>query len=426
MEKKSLFIDFKLNPQLQNAIKDCGFHECTPIQEKAIPLALAGNDIIGVAQTGTGKTAAYLIPLLFDLKYRKPDGLRGLILVPTRELASQVKQHCEQLSTYTDLEILSIVGGSSPKKDIERVNAGVDILISTPGRLLDVYQEGYIQLRKIEFLVMDEADKMMDMGFMPQLNSILEIIPRKRQNLLFSATFSKKIEALSHNFLEYPTKVEITPSATPVETVSHYVYELPNLKSKTNLLLEVLKERGDEKTLVFCRSKKIANEIGSFLTRKLKTDTEFHVRVIHGNKDQNSRINAINSFDTGDTRILVSTDVVARGIDIKNVTLVINFNVPIIYEEYVHRIGRTGRALSSGLAYTFADPSELYHLKKIENVIKQKIIRLPCPEALIEDFTPKEERQQIARSIDFQRRRENPNFKGAFHEKKRKSKTRKK
>jgi len=408
------FEDFNLNKQLLQAIADAGYKTPTPIQIEAIPLCLAGHDVLGIAQTGTGKTAAYLLPLLMKVKYAKENDPRALILAPTRELAMQIYENAKALSAYTDLRSTVIYGGVGAQQQINEIGQGVDILVATPGRFLDLYRRNAIVTKQIKILVMDEADKMMDMGFMPQIREILEKIPVKRQNLLFSATFPPNVEKLSQEFLEFPEKIEVTPQATRAETIEHYYYQVPNIKTKVYLLFHLLKDPRMEKVIVFVRTKDAANSIFNALERK----TNDEVRVIHSNKAQRSRINAIRDFSEGKVRILVTTDVTARGHDIQGVSHVVNFEVPLIYEDYVHRIGRTGRAYNNGVAITFANKSDEMHLKKIEEIIREQIPLKDFPDEVEVFDTPFEESQKIAMDIDKMKRKENPDFKGAFHEKK--------
>lgn len=410
----SSFDDFKLNKQLLNAVDELGFKDPTPIQVKAIPLATAGHDVIGIAQTGTGKTAAYLLPLLMKIKYAQGDHPRALILAPTRELILQIEENIKGLSVYTDLRFVSLYGGIGPKTQIETVQKGVDIVIATPGRFLDIYLKGELTTKFLKTLVIDEADKMMDMGFMPQLKRILEVIPVKRQNLLFSATMSPFVKKLSEEFLEFPEIVEVTPQNPTVDTIDQVLYEVPNLKTKINFLEYLLQDDSFSRVIVFAKTKSTADNVSKYLERK-KLGT---VRVIHSNKGQNSRINAMNEFKEGGLRILVSTDISARGIDVSMVSHVINFDVPIIYEDYVHRIGRTGRANHEGIAITFANKAELLHIGKIEKLINQPIPRKQLPEHIKIEKTGFEENQQMEMDIDAFKRKENPDFKGAFHDKK--------
>ncbi|WP_207436278.1 DEAD/DEAH box helicase [Sabulibacter ruber] len=409
------FEDFKLNRQLLNAIAELGYEKPTPVQQQTIPLALAGHDVMGIAQTGTGKTAAYVLPLLMKVKYAQGKHPRALILAPTRELVLQIEENIQKFSAYLDLRTVGIYGGVGPKSQIERIQAGIDILVATPGRLMDIYRKGELVLKELKTLVLDEADKMMDMGFMPQIRQILEIIPRKRQNLLFSATMHERVHTLSEEFLEFPMVVEVTPQATPVETVSQVLYQVPNLRTKIALLEYLFQDKETfNRVMIFTRSKTNADNVSSFLDRK----GEGGVRVVHGNKGQNTRINAVDAFREGEVRYLVATDVASRGIDIVDVSHVINFDVPIIYEDYVHRIGRTGRAEKTGASITFANEAEMHHIHRIEKLIKMQIPQEPLPAEVHVYDTPFDEQQAIARELDDQKRRENPDFKGAFHEKK--------
>ena len=409
------FEDFKLNKQLLSAIAEAGYEKPTPIQQQAIPLALAGQDILGIAQTGTGKTAAYLLPLLMKVKYAQGMNPRALIIAPTRELAMQIEEHIGLLAKYTDLRFAAIYGGLGPKTQIEIIAKGIDILVATPKRLMELYLKGDLVLKELKTLILDEADKMMDMGFMPQIRQILEVIPRKRQNLLFSATMPDKVTVLSEEFLEFPTRIEVTPQATPVETVSQVLYQVPNLRTKIALLEHLIQDAESlRRVIIFTRSKKNAESVSKFIEHRNYGE----VRAIHGNKGQNTRINSMEAFKGGEVRFLVATDVAARGIDVTMVSHVINFDVPFVYEDYVHRIGRTGRAENAGAAITFANESEMYHIQKIEKLIRMQIPQLSLP-AEVEVFeTPFEEQQEIAREVDHLKRSENPDFKGAFHVKK--------
>lgn len=407
------FEDFNLNRQLLNAIADLGFDNPTEIQQKCIPIISGGQEVIGIAQTGTGKTAAYLLPILMKIKYAQIDEPRAIILAPTKELTIQITEHARLLAKYTDLRILPLYGGVGAKSQIEAIQKGIDVIVATPGQFMDIYLRGELPTKQIKILVLDEADRMMDMGFMPQLRKIFEVIPNKRQNLLFSATFSDRIERLSAEFLEFPVRIEVTPSATAAKNVEQEVYHLPNIKTKINFLEYLLKdEDAFNRVMIFTRTKDVANNIFKYLERK---DYE-SVRVIHSNKGQNTRMNAVNDFKDGDIRILVTTDVTARGIDVTKVSHVINFDVPILYEDYVHRIGRTGRAFENGKAITFATPAELYHIKKIEALIREKIPVKALPSGVEIAETQQEEAQAMAKEIDWQKRKEDPTFKGAFHE----------
>lgn len=416
------FTDFKLNKQLLSGIADAGFTIPTAIQQKAIPLILGGSDVLGIAQTGTGKTAAYLLPLLMKIKYAQGQDPRALILVPTRELTMQVVEQIRVLAKHTDLRCTALYGGVGMKPQVEELSRGTDILVATPGRLMDVYLPGHVQLKQIKIFVMDEAERLLDMGFYRQINRILEVVPRKRQNLLFTATWNDKVKSISENFLESPVEIRIAPQVKTAGTVSQVVYFVPNLRTKINLLEKLIVDASLKKVIVFCKTKTSATNIARYLLRKYG---ESSVRVIHGNKDQNTRINAVRAFREGEVRFLIATDVAARGIDIEEVSHVINFDVPLVYADYIHRIGRTGRALRTGDSITFVAPNDEYHLKKIQKLIGQKIAVLPMPADVEITETPYEENQVILREIDMQRRKEDPTYQGAFHEKKKKPTTKK-
>ena len=413
------FEKLKITKQFLNAIQDSGFTEPTPIQNKAIPPIRAGQDVIGIAQTGTGKTAAFALPILQKIKYAQGKSPRALVLVPTKELVMQVHGVFESLSTYTDLRCIALYGGVGPKSQLEALAEGSDLLVSTPGRFMDLYLRNGLDQKKIKTLVLDEADKMMDMGFMPQLRNILEIIPNKRQNLLFSATFPERVERLSEEFLLWPTRIEVSPQATPVSTVTQMKTSVPNLKTKLNMIRHLLVDLyPEDRALVFVRTKEQAESISKFLERTIAGG----VRGIHSNKAQNTRLHAMSLFREGLIRVLVSTDVSSRGIDVPETKLVINCTVPRNSSDYVHRIGRTGRAFREGVAHTLYDPSEESYLIAVESYLPSKnvITEVPIPDCVVVEETPKYEAKDMARDIDTQKRRADPTFQGAFHEKKHK------
>ena len=415
MSTSTSFDSFNLNRQLLDAVADQGYSSATEIQLKCIPKVLGGQDVIGIAQTGTGKTAAYLLPILMKIKYAQGTEPRALILAPTKELTIQIAEHALGLAKYTDLRILPIYGGVGPKTQIEMIDKGVDIIVATPGRFSELYLKGDLPVSQLKILVLDEADRMMDMGFMHQLRKILEVLPRKRQNLLFSATFSDKVERLSAEFLEFPTRIEVTPQATPAKEVEQELYHVPNIRTKLNFLEYLLNDKEQfNRVMIFTRTKEVANSVYGFIENRSLGP----VKVIHSNKGQNSRINAMNEFKDGNLRVLVSTDVTARGIDVTGVSHVINLDVPVMYEDYVHRIGRTGRAFTKGKAITFATKAELYHVEKIEKLIRGKIPVKQVPDQIQVTKTPFAEQQAMAQLIDKQKRRDDPDFKGAFHIKK--------
>jgi len=367
---KKTFEELKVAKSILKSLNDIGFIEPTPIQQRAIPKINSGVNIVGVAQTGTGKTAAYLLPLL--TKLRKPEGSdpRVVIIVPTRELAIQVGQDIAELTAYSELRHAAIFGGIGWTKHAALLEEGIDVLVATPGRMWDLYQTGVLSLKKVKYLVIDEADRMLDLGFMPQLRQLQEIIPVRRQNLLFSATFSENIETLAEEFLDYYDKMEIAPSATPVELVTQTAYKVPNYRTKLSLIRQLLNdEEKFTRVVVFVKTKEHADGVFKVIDRK----TEGETRLIHSNKAQNTRINAIQAFKSGDVRILITTDVSARGMDVSQVSHVINFDLPSDYDDYIHRIGRTARAGNKGDAITLIDPSDEWHWQKIKEMIRQDI-----------------------------------------------------
>ena len=292
------FSDFKLNKQLWNAISDAGFDQPTLIQEKAIPLILQGHDVLGIAQTGTGKTAAYLIPILYKIKYAQGNDPRVLIVVPTHELALQVNEHIKLLAKYTDLRTVALVGGTGMKTQKDTLKKGVDIVVATPGRLMDLYLSGHLNLKYINIFVLDEAERLLDMGFKNQIGRILDVISRKRQNLLFSATWSQKVKTVSEYFLVGPVEIRISPEIITVKSVTQKIYFVPNMKTKINLLEYLFKDRDFNKVIIFCKTKTTATNISKYIERKYGSDK---VRLVHGNKDQNTRLNAMKMFSEENT-----------------------------------------------------------------------------------------------------------------------------
>jgi len=413
---KKSFEDLKVAKSILKALDDIGFKEPTPIQQQAIPKINSGANIVGVAQTGTGKTAAYLLPLLTRL--RKPEGNdpRVVVIVPTRELAIQVGEDIAELTAYSELRHAAIFGGIGWTKHAALIEPGVDILVATPGRMWDLYQAGVLRLKKVKFLVIDEADRMLDLGFMPQLRQLQEIIPSRKQNLLFSATFSETIEKLAEEFLDHYEKMEIAPSATPVDLVTQTAYKVSNYRTKLNLIKYLLEdEEKFTRVVIFVKTKEHADGVFKVIQRK----TEGEKRILHSNKAQNSRINSIQAFKSGEVRILITTDVSARGMDVSMVSHVINFDLPRDYDDYIHRIGRTARAGNKGDAITLIDPSDEWHWKKIEGLIRQEIELKELPETVEVLDTEFQENQDQLREIDRQRKLDDPTYQGAFHQKKR-------
>lgn len=409
------FQELGVSKSILKALDEIGFEHPTPIQEKAIPAIKSGKDVLGIAQTGTGKTAAYLMPIFGKLVKAEGDDPRAIILVPTRELSIQVGEDMNELLPYSNLRSAAVFGGVGWTKHAELIAPGVDVLVATPGRLWDLYKAGALSFKKVRTLVIDEADRMLDMGFMPQIRKFLEVLPVKRQNLLFSATFPEKVEEMSHEFLDFPQRVEVAPSATPAEKVAQYYYPVQNYRTKLNLISHLLQDSETfKRVIVFCRTKEIAEGVYKVIKRK----SEGEVRVLHSNKGQSSRINAINAFKEGEVRVLISTDVSARGIDVSQISHVINFEMPSSYEDYVHRIGRTARANEKGTAISFIGEDEIFHKERIEELMRSEIEALDIPEAVEVIPISKKERLAQLREIDRQKRESDPDFKGAFHEKK--------
>ena len=409
------FKDLKITRQFIDALTDMGVVSPTDIQGKALPPALAGQDVLGVAQTGSGKTLAYLIPVAMQIKFAKGQHPRALILVPSKELAVQVFRNLQSLIKNTDLRCIVLYGGVGRKTQIEELQQGSDILVATPGRFLDLYGLGHIHARSIKILVLDEADRMMDMGFMPQLRRVLDVIPVKRQNLLFSATFPERVEIMAAEFLEFPTRVFGENRERPVSKVEQIRYSAPNFRSKLALLLHLLQDPKMAKVMVFCRTKDVAERVSRYLVRMDIGE----VRVLHANKAQNTRLHAMDLFGEGKIRVLVTTDVSSRGIDVDRVSHVVNFEVPRDPNDYLHRIGRTARIEREGAAITLVSENEERHINIIAQKMDTPITEKPWPEGLAYgDDLPGEKRQREIEK-DLERQRKDPKYKGAFHKKKR-------
>ena len=411
------FAELKVTRQYLDALGDMGIVEPTEIQSKAIPRIRAGQDVIGIAQTGTGKTLAFLLPVMAMLSHAQGKGPRCVILTPAKELALQIADVAKRLAAHTDLRVEVVYGGVGHRAQQERMESGTDLVVATPGRFMELYLRNAFVTKNIEHLVLDEADRMMDLGFMPQLRKLLEILPNKRQNLLFSATYPPKTEEMAGEFLLWPTRVEASPQSTPVETITQSAFRAPNFGTKLNLLVEILgRDDAPEQALIFVREKDQAERIG----QAIHDGVSWSVKTLHANKGQNSRINAMEDFKSGELRYLVATDVASRGIDVPQLDLVVNVTVPRDPHDYIHRIGRTGRAKRKGQAITLVDPSEKAALLRVEELLGVPLNFKPVPDGVAEVATPKWEAQAMARSIDREKRKADPTFKGAFHEKKRK------
>jgi ATP-dependent RNA helicase RhlE len=366
------FKDLNLVPSILKALSKENYTAPTPIQEQAIPAVLAGRDLFGCAQTGTGKTAAFALPIiqLLNGQPRKPNTprrVRSLILTPTRELALQISDNIKAYSQYIDLRCAAIVGGVSQHMQERALQQGADIVIATPGRLIDLINQKCIDLQYVQILVLDEADRMLDMGFIHDVKRIISKLPSQRQTLFFSATMPPEISSMVKSLLVNPVKVEITPVSSTVERIKQSVY-MVDKENKQNLLNDLLQDKSIASALVFTRTKHGADRVARGLGR-----AQISAQAIHGDKSQNARQNALSNFKNGTTRVLVATDIAARGIDIEELSHVINFNLPNIPETYVHRIGRTGRAGLSGIAISFCEFEEMPYLKDIEKLIKKTI-----------------------------------------------------
>ena len=370
------FKDLNLNTPLQNALEEKGYLYPTPIQEQALPIILSGKDVVGVAQTGTGKTFAYLLPILKNLKYSEQRQPRVLILVPTRELVVQVVNEVKKLTDYINVRVAGVYGGTNINTQKQMVYDGLDILVATPGRLLDLTLTGNLRFKQLQTLVIDEVDEMLNLGFRTQLTNILDILPERRQNLLFSATLTEDVDNIIKSFFNSPVKIEIAPTGTPLEMIIQKGYHVPNFYTKVNLLEHLLADKDMTKVLLFVDNKKLADRLAEHLNAKFGEV----MGVIHSNKSQNFRLRSIQNFDNGNNRILIATELIARGIDIQDVTHVINFDTPTIAENYIHRIGRTGRADKAGTAITFINEVEEEYQAQIEDLMKQEIPMEEMPE----------------------------------------------
>lgn len=363
------FSDFPLAPAILKAVEETGYTTPSPIQQDAIPAILQGGDVVGCAQTGTGKTAAFALPILHLLSQQQgePKGIRCLILTPTRELAIQIGQNFMEYGKYLKIRHTVIFGGVNQFAQERALKRGVDVLIATPGRLLDLMQQGFVRLHNVQILTLDEADRMLDMGFIHDIKKVIARLPVQRQNLFFSATMPREIVQLSKSILRDPTHIEVTPVSSTAEKVEQRLYYV-DTRNKVSLLVHVINQEKMDSVLVFTRTKHGANKVV-----KLLAQADIVAEAIHGNKSQNARQKALDNFKKRRTRVLVATDIASRGIDIDELAHVINFEIPNIPETYVHRIGRTGRAGASGLAISFCDWSEMPFVRDIHKLIQKEI-----------------------------------------------------
>ena len=372
------FEELNLAPAIVKAVLEQGYENPTPIQAQAIPAVLTGKDLLAGAQTGTGKTAAFSLPMLHRLTQggtaAPAGGIRALILTPTRELAAQIEENIRGYSKYLDVTSTVIFGGVGMKPQIDRIRKGVDILVATPGRLLDLQQQGFMDLSQVEMLVLDEADRMLDMGFIHDVKKVLALVPADKQSLLFSATFSDEIRTLANSLLKNPESIQVTPRNTTVQRIKQVIHPVGRAKKK-QVLLHIINENQWNQVLVFTRTKFGANNVAEFLTKNGVT-----AMALHGNKSQSARTQALAGFKTGELRALVATDIAARGIDIDELPHVVNYEIPNVPEDYVHRIGRTGRAGREGHAVSLVCMDEEGFMMEIERFTKQEIPVVPMPE----------------------------------------------
>lgn len=414
----SHFSDINLNKQLQNAVSDLELTKQTSIQEKTFSEILSGTDIVGIAQTGTGKTIAYCLPLLQELSYSDQKNPRILILVPTRELVVQVVETLESLTQYISCRIVGVYGGTNINTQKIKLQDGADVVVATPGRLYDLALCRALQLKGIKKLVIDEVDVMLDLGFRFQLINIFELLPERRQNIMFSATMTEEVDELISSFFIRSKRVQIALSGTPLDNISQIKYSVPNYYTKVNLLVHILRNKEEfKKVLVFVSSKKIADRLFEALEEFFVSD----IAVIHSNKSQNYRFKSIKKYDEGTCRILIATDIIARGMDLDKISHVINFDTPIYPENYMHRIGRTGRAEEKGKSFLFYTEKEKKNKEFIEDLMNYKIPVAEIPEEVeITQQLTEEERKSNGKN--FYRNVKKVEVGLSFHEKKEKNK----
>ncbi|MCW3076526.1 MAG: ATP-dependent helicase RhlE [Bacteroidetes bacterium] len=411
------FNDLNLSKPLLKALNDIGFETATPIQEKALPVLMSGVDAVGIAQTGTGKTFAYLLPILRQLTFSEQRHPRILIVVPTRELVAQVTGEIEKLTRYMTIRCLGVYGASNINTQKQLVYDGIDILVATPGRLIDLTLSRTLQLSNIKKLVIDEVDEMLNLGFRAQLKQILEILPPKRQNILFSATLPEEVEGLIQKYFNKPEYIELITRGTPLAKIIQQAYNVPNFYTKIDLLKWLLTHEKDfTKVLLFVKNKKIADDIEAELA-----EFEQEIGVIHSNKSQPHRFNAIKQFQNGTFRLLIATDVIARGLDLQNVTHVINFDIPSVADVYIHRIGRTGRAEKAGTAISFITEKDEEMKVAIEALMNKKITMLDLPDAVETSEELTKDEMPVTRDKNLKKAKKIVTPTGAFHEKKAKN-----
>ncbi len=367
------FSTFALSPELLRSVHDRGHHEATPVQADAIPAALTGRDLVATAETGSGKTAAYLLPLIDRLHRKRATGLSAMVLAPTRELAAQIGREFQILARNTRIRAAVVVGGESMSRQLHELRSGAHVLVACPGRLIDHLERGTVKLDRVEIVVIDEADRMLDMGFLPQLRRIMRMVPRQRQTLMFSATMATGVEQIAREFLKEPARVNIGDMSVPPSTIRQTIYPV-TLDNKGSMLLEILKRDEVDSAIVFTRTKSRADRVAKLLVRN-----SIKAVAIHGDRSQGQRTAALAGFRAGTYRVMVATDVAARGLDIPDVSHVINFDLPDASESYIHRIGRTARMGKAGEALSLVTPEERASLGQIERILGKKLDRESVP-----------------------------------------------
>lgn len=412
------FSELNLSKQLQKAINELNFTDTTTIQEKSFPVVMSGKDVVGIAQTGTGKTFAFLLPIINNLKFTQQIEPRVLIVAPTRELVQQIVNEARKLTQFTNLRVTGIYGGANINTQKEILLEGVDILVSTPGRVIDLAHNGTLRLKFIQKFVLDEMDEMLELGFRSQITTILDLLPERRQNLLFSATITPQVEEIIDVFFNSPQRVEAAPHGTPVENISQELFEVPNFNTKVNLLNHLFENNSSfEKVIIFTKSKRIAD----ILFEEIEQNFDGKLGIIHSNKSQNQRFNAMKQFQNGETKAIIATDLVSRGLDIADVTHVINFDIPDDAPNYIHRIGRTGRADKKGNAISFVTEKDSSMLAQIESMMNMKIDKKDFPATVeISDVLIELEKPQPI-EVNYLKPASIKESKGAFHEKKKKN-----
>ncbi|MGL2966190.1 DEAD/DEAH box helicase [Flavobacterium sp. XGLA_31] len=414
----STFEQFNLPKSLQKAIDELGLTTPTPIQEKSFPVIMSGRDMMGIAQTGTGKTFAYLLPILKQWKFVATDTPRVVIIVPTRELVVQVAAEVEKLTQYMSVRVLGVYGGVNINTQKTAVYQGIDVLVGTPGRIMDLALDNVIRFDSLQKLVIDEFDEILNQGFRFQVTSILSMLKNKRQNILFSATMTDEVDEMLEEYFEFPEEVSLAPSGTPLEKIDQQGYKAPNFLTKVNLIVELLKDEALERVLLFVNNKKTAD----LLADKLEEIYPEQFGIIHSNKSQNYRLQTMAAFQAGAIRGIVTTDVMARGLDISDISHVINVEFPEIPEQYIHRIGRTGRADKSGVAISLISPREEEIMIEAEVLMEKEIRFAPLPDTVVIAERLLEFEKDKKKQMKFLLKKPKLEGGASFHEKKEKNK----